>query len=184
MDPRIDGAIAKSTLRLLGERGFTGTSMEAIAADANVGKPAIYRRYRNKADLVATVVAGYLAPLDPPDLGDPRAELWEAVSTGFPEDGPGYVGLIGGLIHEHQRHPELIEKFRREVLGPRRDSVQAVIERGQERGFIRADLDAVAALDLLAGPFLARVFAGLDTGPHWRREAFEIWWEIVKKGDD
>jgi len=25
------------------------------------------------------------------------------------------------------------------------------------------------------------VFAGLDTGPKWRRTAFETWWEILRE---
>jgi hypothetical protein len=85
---------------------------------------------------------------------------------------------------EHQRHPELIASFRERVLSPRRAIVQGLIERGQERGDVRADIDAVAALDLLAGPLLARVFAGLDTGPGWRREAFATWWDLIKERRD
>src|SRR5829696_4487984 len=112
-DPTVDEAIAAATLALLAERGFAGTSVEAIAAAAGVGKPAIYRRFRDKAALVATVIAGQLPALDPPDLGDTRAELWEAVKQGFPRDGAAYVGLIGGLIAEQNRHPELIDALRR-----------------------------------------------------------------------
>ncbi len=183
-DPDVDQAIAAATSRLLSERGFAGMSMEAIAATAGVGKPAIYRRFRDKAELVTAVVAGQLPELDPPDLGDTRAELLAAVAQAFPADGPAYVGLIGGLIAEHQRHPELIEAFRRSILLPRRAIAQALIERGQGRGDVRTDLDAEAALDLLAGPFLARVFAGLDTGPQWREAAFETWWNIVEERHD
>jgi hypothetical protein len=67
------------------------------------------------------------------------------------------------------------------VLHPRRATVRALIERGQARGDLRGDIDAVAALDLLAGPFLARVFAGADTGPRWRKQAFAIWWDILEE---
>jgi hypothetical protein len=38
-----------------------------------------------------------------------------------------------------------------------------------------------AALELMAGPFLARVFADLDRGPRRRRAAFETWWEILRE---
>ena len=62
------------------------------------------------------------------------------VDGGFPADAPAYVGLIGGLIAEQERHPELIEAFRRSVLLPRRAIAQAAIERGQARGDIRADI--------------------------------------------
>lgn len=184
LDPDIDHAIAGATLALLAERGFAGMSMEAIAAAAGVGKPALYRRFRDKADLAAAVVATQLPALDPPDLGDTRAELWEAVAQAFPADGPAYVGLIGGLIAEQVRHPDLIEAFRQSVLLPRRAIARGLIERGQERGDVRTDIAAEAALDLLAGPFLARVFAGLDTGPHWRESAFATWWDIVRERHD
>jgi AcrR family transcriptional regulator len=181
LDPNVDQAIAAATFELLTERGFARMSMEAIASTAGVGKPAIYRRFGDKAELVANVIAAQLPALDPPDLGDTRAELWLAVEQGFPADGASYVGLIGGLIAEQKRHPELIEAFRRSVLLPRRATGRALIERGQARGDLRGDIDPEAALDLFAGPFLARVFAGLDTGPRWRKRAFAIWWDLVKE---
>src|SRR5918997_3939499 len=180
LDPDIDRAITGTTLKLLRERGFARMSVEAVASEAGVGKPAIYRRHADKAALVAAVIDSQLPALEVPDMGDSRAELWHAVETGFPEDGAAYVGLIGGLIAEQERHPELIAAFRRSVLLPRRATVRALIERGQARGDLRGDVDAVAALDLLAGPFLARVFAGLDTGPRWRKRAFATWWDILR----
>jgi AcrR family transcriptional regulator len=155
--------------------------MEAVADRAGVGKPAIYRRFRDKAELVEKTIARRLPRLDPPDLGDTRAELWRAVEQGLPADGPSYVGLIGGLIAEQERHPELIEAFRRSILLPRRSTVRTIIERGQARGDVRQDIDPEHAIDLMAGPFLARVFAGLDTGPGWRAEAFEAWWDILSE---
>ena len=181
LDPGIGDAIEAATLALLTERGFARMSMEGVAAAAGVGKPAIYRRYRDKAALVAAIIAQQLPELDPPDLGDTRAELWLAVEQGFPADGAAYVGLIGGLIAEQQRHPELIEAFRRSVLHPRRAVARALIERGQQRGDLRGDVDPEAALDLFAGPFLARVFAGLNTGPRWRKSAFATWWDLLKE---
>ena len=181
LDRGVDDAIAAAALALLVERGFARMTIEAVATAAAVGKPAIYRRFRDKAGLVADVISRQLPVLEPPDLGDSRAELWRAVEQGFPADGPAYVGLIGGLIAEQDRHPELIEAFRQTILLPRRAIVRAIIERGQARGDIRGDIDPDAALELMAGPFLARVFAGLDTGPRWRRAAFETWWEILRE---
>ena len=178
LDRSIDEAIEAATLSLLTERGFARMSMEAVAAVAGVGKPAIYRRYPDKTALVAMVIANQLPRLDPPDLGDTRAELWQAFH-GMPRDGPSYLRLIGGLIAEQERHPELIEAFRAVILLPRRAAVLSLVERGQARGDIRSDLDAQWALDALAGPILARVFAGDDTGPAWRRHAFDTWWRAI-----
>jgi AcrR family transcriptional regulator len=103
-------------IALLIERGFARMTIEAVAKAAAVGKPAIYRRFSDKAGLVAHVISRQLPVLEPPDLGDSRAELWRAVEQGL--DGPSYVGLIGGLIAEQDRHPELIEAFSRADPAP------------------------------------------------------------------
>jgi Tetracyclin repressor-like, C-terminal domain len=130
---------------------------------------------------VLHVISGLLPELEVPNVGDTRAELWLAVERGLPADGPSYVGLIGGLVAEQDRRPALIDGFRRHVLLPWRAIVRRVTERGQARGDIRLDLDPEEAIDLMAGPFLARGFAGLDTGPAWRTTAFATWWDIVRK---
>lgn len=184
LDPRVDEAIAEATLELLNARGFASMTMEAVAEAAKVGKPTIYRRFPSKAALVAAVIARQLPELDVPDLGDTRAELWAAVETGFPKDGAAYVRLTGGLIAEQERHPELIETFRSSVTRPRRAIVRSLIERGQARGDIRADVDPEAAVDSLAGPFLARVFAGKETGASWRKKNFETWWRSIRTGEE
>jgi AcrR family transcriptional regulator len=180
LDPTIDRAITEATLTLLRTRGFARMSVESVASAAGVGKPAIYRRFRDKAQLVVAVIEDQLPQMEIPDVDDTRAELWSGVERGFPADPPAYVGLIGGLIAEQERHPELIEAFRRHVLLPRRAIARAAIERGQARGDVRADLPAVALVDLLAGPLLARAFAGEDTGPRWREQAFDLWWSLVR----
>src|SRR3984893_16816272 len=181
LDRSVDDAIAAAALALLAEHGFARTTIEAVARAAGVGKPAIYRRFSDKASLVAHVISRQLPVLEPPDLGDARAELWRAVEQGLPADGPSYVGLIGGLIAEQDRHPELIDAFRERILLPRRGIVRSIIERGQARGDIRGDIDPEAALELMAGPFLARVLAGLDTRRRWRTAAFQTWWEILRE---
>lgn len=178
MDPGIDQALTRATLALLERDGFARMSIAAVAAEAGVGKPAVYRRFRDKAELVVAAIGTQLPEMHAPELGDTEQEL-RAVGL-FPPDAAAYVGLIGGLMAEHRRHPELIDAFRRTILLPRRALVQSVIERGQRRGDVRSDLEPEALLDLYAGPFLARVFAGADTGPAWWDRHFTTWWELIR----
>jgi AcrR family transcriptional regulator len=179
-DSAVDAAIVAAALDLLRERGFGAMTIEGVAAKAEVGKPAIYRRFPDKAALAAAAIRTQLPDLEAIDLGDTRAEIWRAMSEGFPVDAPSYVRLIGGLIAEEERHPELIAAFRETILLPRREVVTTLLWRGQERGDLRRDVDPETALDALAGPLLARVFAGRDTGPSWRRAHFEAWWSNFK----
>jgi AcrR family transcriptional regulator len=178
LDPAIDEALLEAALELLRRDGFARMSIAGVAAAAGVGKPAVYRRYRGKAELVVAAIATMLPEMHAPDLGDTEAEL-RAVAV-MPADAAGYVGLIGGLMAEHARHPELIETFRETVLLRRRALVHGVIERGRRRGDIRADVTAEQAMDMLAGPFLARAFAGADAGPAWWDRHFTTWLELMR----
>lgn len=183
-DPAVDKKITDATLALLTEVGFARMSMEAVATAAKVGKPAIYRRFKDKPELVAAVLRTQLPVIELPDFGDTRKELAQLMQGVFPIGGQAFVGLLGGLIAEQKRHPELIEAVRSTVILPRRAVGRQMIERGKERGDLRKDLPTEAALDMFIGPFLAREFTGLDTGPQWREQAFAIWWDIVRERQD
>src|SRR5207237_983939 len=52
-DPKVDEAILGATVAVLRERGWSGTTIEEVAARAGVGKTSIYRRYPAKVALVA-----------------------------------------------------------------------------------------------------------------------------------
>lgn len=179
-DPQITEAILAATVELLAERSFAELSMAAIAERAGVGKPAIYRRFTGKQDVVMAAVAGALPAMTPPRADEePRRRFRAMIDAALPADGDAYVALIGGLMAEHRRHPELIQAFRDTILLPRRAVGRAAIEAAQARGELRADVDPEHAVDILGGPFLARVFAGADVGPAWRDRVFEAWWEVV-----
>ena len=51
-DASRDDAIMEAALELVSEAGFSGLSIEAIAARAGVGKATIYRRWATKAEIV------------------------------------------------------------------------------------------------------------------------------------
>jgi hypothetical protein len=125
---------------------------------------------------VAGALPEFRAPA--PDA-DPRRRFRAMIDAALPVDGDGYVALIGGLMAEHRRHPELIEAFRETILLPRRALARAAIEEAQRKGELRPDVDAEHAVDILGGPFLARVFAGADVGPAWRDRVFEAWWSTM-----
>jgi AcrR family transcriptional regulator len=180
LDPAVTAAIQQAALRLLADQGFVRMSMEGIAREAGVGKPAIYRRFRDKAEVVATAITQALPPMPSPGEGPARERLWTVYRDGMPPQAEDYLALIGGLMAEHRHHPQLIEAFRTRFLLPRRAHVLEMLVAGQASGELRDDLEPERLLDLLAGPILARAFAGADTSLAWREAAFADWWTLVK----
>ena len=64
-NPALDQAILSAAGQQLGEFGCARMSLESVAAAAGTTVPSLRRRYRNKAELVATVI-GALRVEDPP----------------------------------------------------------------------------------------------------------------------
>src|SRR5258707_6897101 len=64
---RRDARLLEVATTLFMERGFDGTTIDAVAEAAGVSKPTVYARYRDKRDLFAAVLRGrirdWLAPL-------------------------------------------------------------------------------------------------------------------------
>ncbi|HYF27913.1 MAG TPA: TetR/AcrR family transcriptional regulator [Baekduia sp.] len=180
-DPAITEAILDVVPALLTNRSFSELTMDEIAAEAGVGKPAIYRRFANKAALVLAATARMLTPMEEPvsERRPAREALRDLAERAQPRDPAGYAALIGGLMAEHRRHPELIAGFREHILDPRRAVVVAHVREGQRQGSIRADVHPETAVDMLGGAFLARAFAGLPMDTAWREQAFALWWDGI-----
>lgn len=106
--------ILNAARQVMARRGFTGATMEEIAATAGVGKDTLYRRWSSKErlaiDLVETMAGEAVGPvpLDP----DPRFNLFTFLkdivrfnrTTDF---GP----LVAGIVGEAARNDQLAECF-------------------------------------------------------------------------
>ena len=64
-----EAAILDATIALLGEVGFSGLTIDGIAARAGVGKATIYRHWSSKAEVAVEAFRAFVPPLDDPDTG-------------------------------------------------------------------------------------------------------------------
>jgi AcrR family transcriptional regulator len=157
-DPQVDRAILTATLELLGEDGFDGLSIEAVAARAGVGKTTVYRRWPSKIPLVVDALTAMKAPTVsavPDDM--PTREALVRAMAGFTKPHEGSAArVLAGLVDAMSRNEELAEAVRTVLVAERERGLVAVIERGKARGEIRADVDARVMVDLLGGPVVLR----------------------------
>lgn len=74
----LERAILDAALERLSTVGWSGLTMEGVAALAQTGKAAVYRRWPSKEDLVADALeAGLPSVEEVPDLGNVREDLLE-----------------------------------------------------------------------------------------------------------
>lgn len=156
-EERVTGAVLNAVVELVTEQGMQAVTMDAVAARAGVSKPAIYRRWPTKQDLVIAAAETRIGPLSVPDLGDLRAELRVVLMARLEAYRlPGSDRLIAGMIGaaaeagavrgQYAQYTERITSETRRIL-----------ERGIARGDVRPDVDVRAAATLVAAPLLFRL---------------------------
>jgi AcrR family transcriptional regulator len=151
-------SILRSTLKLLKqEGGFPELSIEAIAADANVGKTTVYRWWPTKAALVADAFSTSAEKeLRFPNTGslqrDMNLQMRGLIRIFRSQRGK----LVAALLAGGQSDPELIEAYRDQFLWPRRRQAYQTLQRGVDRGELPAGCDFDLILDSLYGPILMR----------------------------
>ena len=140
--------------------GYARMSIDAVAAAAGVSKPTLYRRYPTKAALATAAIAHLRDQTPPRETGRVHADL-VAHLRDF-QDGverPFGVSMVGTVLAEEHQTPELLERFRDQVVQPRRRMLRAVLERGQARGELRPDADLDTATAMLIGAYYAEHLA-------------------------
>lgn len=155
--PRVHESILQATLALLAERGWDGLTMEGIAGRAGVGKAAIYRRWSGREEVLAAAVEAEVARIAIPDTGTARGDLERLMERAVALYRGDTGRMMPGLVAAMARHPPVAEAVRTGFLASRRAALREVLERGVERGELRADLDRELALDFLGGPLFYRL---------------------------
>jgi len=151
-------SILRSTLKLLKQDGgFPQLSIEAIAADANVGKTTVYRWWPTKAALVADAFsASAEEELRFPNTGSVQTDMSLQMRRVIRIFRSKRGKVVAALVAGGQSDPELIEAFRERFLWPRRRQAYQTLQRGIDRGELPADSDLDLILDSLYGPIYMR----------------------------
>lgn len=164
-DTQVDERVLRIAAALIFERGYAGMSIDEVAERAGVAKTTLYRRWPTKDHLAVAVVARLQEDDEITDTGDIRLDLvnyLEKIAAGLNRmrtagrnEGPS-AGVVGELVAAAAKHDD-IGKLTREQYGRRNAMALALIERARVRGELRADLDAEALFDQLAGALYYRV---------------------------
>ncbi|MEW2303444.1 TetR/AcrR family transcriptional regulator [Streptomyces sp. NPDC006655] len=155
----LERAILDAALEQLSTVGWSGLTMEGVAAAAQTGKAAVYRRWSSKEDLVADALQAGLPRLEEAsDLGSVREDLLALCrqSRDAMFSRPGFA--LRSVIHECD-HMQ-VERFHgvifEGVVGPTTRLVRQVVKRGVERGDVRADATNSYVLDVIPAMMMYR----------------------------
>jgi Tetracyclin repressor-like, C-terminal domain len=139
--------------------------------------PSLRRRYRDKSALIAGVIDSLRIDPLPAPKGPPRARA-VAILDNFDRNlrRPNSMTLLGTLLAEEARRPELIERFRERLARPRRQALREALHLGIAAGELAGDLDLDVAVNMLIGSFYARYVSHGTIPANWSRRALAQLW--------
>jgi AcrR family transcriptional regulator len=137
LDGEREQAILRAAYELLGETGYQGLRVDAVAARAQASKATLYRHWPTKAGLVVDAVQCCKVDEPPPrDTGSLRGDL-TAWFTQIGETITGHEGpILAGLFMAMHTDPDLAGELRamRESKVP---FAEAICARAAERGELK-----------------------------------------------
>lgn len=153
---RARAAVLTAAAELVAEVGYGGTTVEAIAARAGVGKQTIYRWWPSKG---AVVFDAFLAAseheggLALPDTGDLAADLRAVLRPTSDElADPGADRTFRALLAEILNDPALHAEYRARLLDPLLEATRDRLRKAREAGQLAPDADLDLAIELFYGP--------------------------------
>jgi AcrR family transcriptional regulator len=185
-NPGLDQAILAAAEQQLRELGYARMSLESVATAAGTSVPSVRRRFRGKTELAAAVIgslriADLPAPAGAvagkPPGGAPRARAL-AVLRNFQDNlrRPDSLAVVGTLLAEERRHPELLSTFRNRLVEPRRALLRDALADAVEVGELPRSADPEVLASMLIGSFYARYLAASDIPDDWAERTLRQAW--------
>src|SRR3954451_5118907 len=170
-DPSRDGVIRAAILRLLADVGYGALTMDAVAAEAGVGKATIYRRWRTKQDLVVDTIAELnREEASSPDSGsleeDLRLMLHRLVSVINGPVGAATLSLLSTVPHQ----PALAEALRTRPLEVWRNAFNEIWARAEQRGELQHGVSGSLSAEATSALLVQRQMLHGQAGDHAHAE--------------
>ncbi|MFE3523296.1 TetR/AcrR family transcriptional regulator [Streptomyces sp. NPDC059161] len=166
----LEQAILDAALEQLSTVGWSGLTMEGVAAGAQTGKAAIYRRWPSKGDLVEDALRSGLPDLDTvEDHGSVREDLYQLCrrirGTMYSRSGHALRSVLYEC--DHTAADRFHTLILRRVIEPANLLFREVVQRGIERGDVRPDATGELVFDVIPGLMM---FRSKVCGSEWRDE--------------
>ncbi|MDT5348589.1 MAG: hypothetical protein QOH91_1876 [Mycobacterium sp.] len=169
-----DERITAAALDLLRTKGPKAVTVEAVAARAGVAKTTIYRRYRDREDMLAAALTSLTRPPPPADRSSLLPVLEWVVEQSFNavEAGIGVGGVAALLTEVDPDFTELI----RSLLVQHRNVLANVVRDASLADELREDLDVETMLDCIVGAYLAERARSGVVQPGWADRVLRALW--------
>lgn len=157
-DSNADENILAAARDLLARSGFDAMSFEAVAQQAGVSRPTVYRRWPTKVHLAHEIAHGTGQTIPDIIVSQGLREQLRAFLTMLMDQyrQPERRAAAAGLIVSYQAAPDLRHELHTPLEMQTRQDLAAIIAKGKATGLVRQSADADALFDLAVGAIVFR----------------------------
>jgi AcrR family transcriptional regulator len=169
-DPLIEPRVFEAAIRVYARDGWAGFTFESVARCARVGKPAIYRRWSNREELLVAALHTADFPTAR-DCGSVREDLLDYASQWVEWYQYAHRALAARrIVNDAQANPALLELHRNLIVRPRTEAARDITRRAIKRGEVASTVRSSTIVDLLVGAMSTHWEMTPESGrPHLRR---------------
>jgi len=178
-DPEIDQRVLAAARRQLAQSGYEAMSLAAVAEEAGTTRQALYRRWRDKADLAAAVVLELADVASTAATSEPFADLVREL-TDFQRgvSHKGRLSLVGTMLQD-TTDPDVRRRYQARIIAPRRKRLREILQRGIDQGLLDPDGDVDVALTMCTGSWYGRALAGAPVPRNWPYRSASLVWRAL-----
>jgi AcrR family transcriptional regulator len=155
-DPELDERVLDAALTVYARQGWSGFNFDAVAREAGCGRPALYRRWRSKRELLLAAFKAFNTTLDITDEGSIRDQLAAVAEQIFlrylSQHGLAIIRMAMDGIGDEELWEEW-DAIRRAPIRTARE----IVERGIERGELTPNTSASKLLNSISGAMMSEV---------------------------
>lgn len=154
-------AILDAAFRLFSDPGTGVLTIDAIAAEAGVGRQTIYRWWPSKGAVIADALVRHAWVVVPErDTGSFADDLTAFFTDSFAGlENEGYADRLRQIVAEAQ-HDEHVARVLTDFTVVRRAALRSLLKRGRSAGEIAADADLDMLVDMAYGVLYYRLLIG------------------------
>ncbi|MEV0688535.1 TetR/AcrR family transcriptional regulator [Nocardia sp. NPDC050378] len=167
-DGSIRRKVVEAAIECYAERGWSGFSFESVSIAAGVGRPALYRRWSGREELLIDAFRESTQTLQLPDHGNVAEDLTD-LALAHRRLLVGARGRAGmRLFIEREAVAEVFRTIATEITAQRDRIILEVLERGRSRGELDSGVDLNIASQLLVGALMLDALVHERTTPQIR----------------
>ena len=178
-DPLIEPRVFEAAIRVYARDGWAGFTFEAVARRARVGKPAIYRRWSNREELLVAALHTADFPTAR-DCGSVREDLLDYAGQWVDWYQYAHRALAARrIVYDAQSNPALLALHRNLIVRPRTDAARDIPRRAIKRGEVASTVRSSTMVDLLVGAMSTHWEMTPESGRRHLRRTFPAFAESL-----